>query len=178
LIGDKRDSVAVTTTATDIDNNADGGSVLVALTGAWNGTVDFQTTVDGTNYFNIPYINRTELYPSPSIAQIDDISSTAKLYLLLGPISQFRISCSSATVGTLTVAWRTIQGPYIPINVFTTPDGDSLLNDTTDTLKVSLPSSTGVTGLNDLIGVLDALLVELRRSNRIGELTLGSEVAR
>jgi len=95
--------------APSIDFNADGGSVLVELTGAssWDGTVDFQTTPDGSTFYNIPYINRATITPTPTVAQISS-PSTATIYLLLGPLSQVRIAVGAGTTGTLTVVWRTI----------------------------------------------------------------------
>jgi len=96
--------------AVNKDFNADGGSVLVELTGAgsWDGTVDFQTTPDGATFFNIPYINRATITPTPTVAQISS-PSTAALYLLFGPLSQVRIACVTGTQGTLTVVYRTID---------------------------------------------------------------------
>jgi len=96
--------------AVNKDFNADGGSVLVELTGAgsWDGTVDFQTTPDGATFFNIPYISRSTITPTPTVAQISS-PSTAAIYLLLGPLSQVRIACATGTQGTLTVVFRTIQ---------------------------------------------------------------------
>lgn len=109
-IGEKRETFTVTTSAVDKDFNADGGSVLVELTGAggWDGTVDFQTTPDGSTFFNIPYINRATITPTPTVAQISS-PTTATLYLLLGPLSQVRIACGAGTTGTLTVVYRTIS---------------------------------------------------------------------
>jgi len=178
-IGDIRRTYTITTDAHTEDFNADGGSVLVALTStaAFVEPVDLQTTIDGTNYFNVSYIERTSLLPSPSISSIVP-TTTTKLYLMLGPLSQVRISCAGSTGGTLTVSYRTIQGLATPVNVFVTPDGDSLLNEVADTINVSIPTGTGLTGLDDLNTNLAAVLLELRRLARIGELMLGAEVMR
>lgn len=108
-VGDKRETFTCTTTAVNKDFNADGGAVLVELTGAssWDGTVDFQTTPDGATFYNVPYINRAVVAPTQSVAQISS-PSTATLYLILGPLSQVRIACGAGTTGTLTVVYRTI----------------------------------------------------------------------
>jgi len=112
-------STIVADASPDIDFNADGGSVLVEITGAssWNGTVDFQTTPDGSTFYNIPYINRTSLSPVPTVSQISS-PSTATLYMLLGPLSQTRIACGAGTTGNLTVVWRTIAGSNLNQPVF------------------------------------------------------------
>ena len=163
MIGDKRDTVAVTTTE-DIDFNADGGAVLVSVSG--NGSIDFQTTANGVTYLNIPYIDRTSLYPEPSIDTVVAQVAT-KLYLILGPLSQVRIACT----GVLTISWRTIQGGNI------LPSSNPL-NAALDSVMVSMSGDSRPVGLVELLTVLEALLVELRRISRIGELTLGQEVAR
>jgi len=104
-----RNTFSVTTTAANEDFNADGGSVLVEITGAssWDGTVDFQTTPDGATFFNVPYIRRDQIDVAPSVAQISS-PSTAVLYEVLGPLAQVRINCGAGTTGTLTVVYRTI----------------------------------------------------------------------
>jgi hypothetical protein len=110
-IGD-RDTVVVTTAATNIDFNANGGAVLVDLNiaSSWDGTVDFQATLDGTNRFNISYITLGTLTPAISISQLSSLS-TAR-YLLLGPLSQVRITVGAGTTGTLTAIWRTVPADW------------------------------------------------------------------
>ena len=168
MIGDKRDTVAVTA-AQNIDFNADGGSVLVQLTGSGE-TVDFQTTPDGSTYYNIPYIDRTELYPIPSIAQIS-APATAKIYLLLGPLSQVRIACGA---GTLSVVYRTIQSVNLSTNTLVSPEGDSLVNDVLDALDVSI---VGNITLRDLHERLDEHGRVLELIHRTLEFILGEEVS-
>ena len=114
--GEIRKTYTVTTTADTEDFNADGGSVLVELTGvsSWDGTVDFQTTPDGETFFNVQYIDRTSLAPALSVSQISS-PSTATLYLLVGPLSQVRINVGAGTVGTLTVVYRTVHGPIASV---------------------------------------------------------------
>ncbi len=104
-----RNTFTVTTTAKNEDFNADGGSVLVEITGAssWDGTVDFEATIDGVTFFNIPYVNRASLTPALSVAQISS-PTTATLYHLLGPLAQVRINCGAGTTGTLTVVYRVL----------------------------------------------------------------------
>jgi len=96
--------------APNIDFNADGGAVLVELTGAssWDGTVDFQSTPDGSTFYNIPYVSRNTITPAFSVTQISS-PSTAAIYLLLGPLSQVRIAVGVGSTGTLTIVWRTIS---------------------------------------------------------------------
>jgi len=116
-IGERRDTVAVTTTATNIDFQADGGSVLVnlAIASSWDGTVDFQGTIDGANYFNILYYTLSAINSAPSVAQLTSLA-TAR-YLLPGPLSQVRISCAAGTTGTLTATYRTIHNASYPNTV-------------------------------------------------------------
>jgi len=104
----ERKTTTVTTSASNIDFNADGYAVLVDLniTSSWDGTVDFQTTIDGSNYFNVPYITLATLSASPSVSQLTSLS-TAR-YLLLGPLTQTRISCSAGSTGTLIAVYRVV----------------------------------------------------------------------
>jgi hypothetical protein len=104
----ERKTTTVTTSASNIDFNADGYAVLVDLNiaSSWDGTVDFQTTIDGSNYFNVPYITLATLSASPSVSQLTSLS-TAR-YLLLGPLTQTRISCSAGSTGTLIAVYRVV----------------------------------------------------------------------
>lgn len=106
----ERGTTEVTTTAANIDFNADGGSVLVEITGAssWDGTVDFEATPDGVTFYNIPYVRRDQIDLAPSVAQISS-PSTAILYELMGPLHQIRINCGAGTTGTLTVVHRVMD---------------------------------------------------------------------
>tara|TARA_Y100000310_G_scaffold344641_1_gene458487 strand:- start:1189 stop:2397 length:1209 start_codon:yes stop_codon:yes gene_type:complete len=106
-LGDRL-TTAVTTTATNIDFNADGHSVIVDLNidSSWDGTVDFQTTIDGPNYFNIRYLTLGTLTPAESVSQLTSLS-TAR-YLLPGPLTQVRINCGAGTTGTLTAVYRVV----------------------------------------------------------------------
>jgi hypothetical protein len=107
--GDLRRSNVSVTSDQDIDFNANGNGVLVQLASSdYNGNVDFQTTIDGVTYHNIPYMERT----SPSLLhtkeQIRSYDSSPRLYLLRGPLSQVRIACAGRSAGTLTLAYRTV----------------------------------------------------------------------
>ena len=101
-------TTVVSTTAINIDFNADGYSVLVDLliASSWDGTVDLQGTIDGTNYFNLPYVTLGTLTPAWSIAQLTSLS-TAR-YLIPGPVTQIRINCGAGTTGTLTATYRVV----------------------------------------------------------------------
>tara|TARA_Y100000310_G_scaffold332795_1_gene409050 strand:+ start:2164 stop:3249 length:1086 start_codon:yes stop_codon:yes gene_type:complete len=112
--GDRVSSQDAGDDAPEIDFNADGGSALVELTGAsgWDGTVDFQTTPDGSTFFNIPYISRSTITPTPSVAQISS-PTTAAIYLLLGPLSQVRIAVGAGASGSVTVVYRTITSEFL-----------------------------------------------------------------
>ena len=136
----------------DIDFNADGGSVLVQLTGAssWDGTVDFQTTPDGATFYNIPYIIRSTITPTPTVAQISS-PSTAAIYMLLGPLSQVRLAVGAGTTGNLTVVWRTIQ---------------------LDILTVAhLAAGSNNIGDVDVLSVIDTILSKTRHPFAKGNLT-------
>lgn len=110
-MGDKRKSVAVTNDQ-NIVFNAGGAGVLVQLASdGYSGKVDFQTSVDGVIYYNIPYVDRVK---PGALATTDQIVpgglSTPRLYYLQGPLSQVRIKCSGLSAGELTVVYRTILG--------------------------------------------------------------------
>ena len=105
-----RDTNAFTSSssATNIDLQADGYSVLVDLNNAssWDSTVDFQATIDGSNYFNIPYLTLGSLSPAASVAQLSSPSTSR--YILPGPWTQVRIAVGSGSTGTLTVVYRVV----------------------------------------------------------------------
>lgn len=108
---EERLTVAVTN-AQNIDFNANGSAVLVQLSSdGYAGAVDFQTTVDGVTFYNIPYVPRLKPGALPITDQIipSQIASPS-LYYLQGPLSQVRIACSGRSAGTLTVVYRTIPG--------------------------------------------------------------------
>jgi len=107
MLGDRL-TTTVTTTATNIDLNADGHSVLVDLNiaSSWDGTVDFQATIDGSNYFNVPYLALGTITPAASVAQLTSLS-TAR-YLLPGPLTQVRLNCAAGSTGTLTAIYRVV----------------------------------------------------------------------
>ena len=106
---EERLTVAVTVDR-NIDFNANGSAVLVQLSSnGFSGVVDFQTTVDGVYFHNIPYIPRLKPGALPVLDQIKTFE-TPSLYYLPGPLSQVRIACSGVGGGTLTVVYRTIPG--------------------------------------------------------------------
>lgn len=60
-----------------------------------------------------------------------------------------------------------------------TDTGDTYYTtDGTNWIEVDATQAVSVVGIVELRGTMDALLVELRRTNRIGELMLGGEVPR
>lgn len=99
--------------AVAVDTNIDialesGNALIVALTGStFTGTVDLQSTVDGTNYANHPYRSQHTASPSRSVAQITDPGAYTER-VLLAPVSQARIKIVR-TGGTLTVHWREVR---------------------------------------------------------------------
>ena len=108
---EERKTVVVTDNE-NIDFNANGSAVLVQLqSDGYNGVVDFQTTVDGVTFYNIPYVSRVKPGALPTTAQITPSGiPSPTLYFLQGPLSQVRIACSGLSSGSLTVVYRTIPG--------------------------------------------------------------------
>ncbi len=109
MANEVRDNVSVTANQ-NINFNAQGAAVLVQLSSSdFSGLVDFQTTVDGSTFYNIPYIDRT-LPGAVAVTDQLEVFVEDKLYLLLGPLSQVRIAVTEYGAGTLPVVWRTIVG--------------------------------------------------------------------
>ena len=96
----------------DFKMSGAGNAVLVMLKGNSTPTVtvDFQCSIDGANWFAAPYAgdNFVDLTPTRISTQISD-PTTATLYLVLPPISQFRISLGAISVGTLDVVIREVM---------------------------------------------------------------------
>jgi hypothetical protein len=76
------------------------GTVSVQITGTWVGTISFDATIDGTNYFAIPLINQaTETMATTTTANA----------VFTGDVSGyriFRVRMSAYTSGTAVVAVR------------------------------------------------------------------------
>ncbi len=162
-------SPSSTVSSINKDFNANGGSVLVELTGSsFDGTVDFKTTPDGSTFYNIPYINRATITPTPTVAQISS-PSTAAIYMLLGPLSQVRIAVGAGTTGSLTVVYRTIESTDLQVAYLAagelkigavglqTASGDEVTDDTADAVKVTQVDSSGV-NMTDTVVVASRVL--------------------
>lgn len=93
----------------------EGNALLVQLTGtgAPDGTVDFQGTIDGLTYTNTPYVRKNSITAAKSVAQLSSIT-TATTYILLPPLTQVRIAVAALTSGTITVVYREIEY-YLPL---------------------------------------------------------------
>jgi len=112
----QRNTELAISSAKNIDINlVEGNAVLVQLTGnsTPDGTVDFQSTIDGVNYTNTPYIQPRVAAPSRSVAQLTSITTLTE-YLLVAPLTQVRIAFLANTTGTLDVVWREVLLPFDP----------------------------------------------------------------
>lgn len=86
-----------------------GNALLVSITGAtFTGNVDLQSTIDGENYANHPYIVYQTASPSKSVAQIAN-PSTVATYVMLAPLTQVRIKVSSVSAGSLKVQYTELN---------------------------------------------------------------------
>ena len=122
----KRNSELAISSAKNIDIGlGEGNAVLVQLTGnsTPNGTVDFQSTIDGATYTNTPYVQVRSITAAKSVAQLSSITTTTE-YVILPPVTQVRISFLANTTGTLDVVWREID--YSPPFDGAFADGDEL----------------------------------------------------
>jgi len=90
----------------------DDEAVLIEVTGnaSYDGTVDFQASVDGVAWTNTPYINIRSITASRSVAQLTP--STRTEYLVFPPLPKFRIEVTAACTGNLDAKWRTIKLPF------------------------------------------------------------------
>tara|TARA_R100000808_G_scaffold10489_1_gene27788 strand:+ start:6682 stop:7008 length:327 start_codon:yes stop_codon:yes gene_type:complete len=84
-----------------------GNAVLVQLKGTgFTGTVDFQSSVDGANWANHPYVQQHTASPSKSVAQISN-PSTATTYLITAPVANVRIN-TSVSAGSVAIVYREV----------------------------------------------------------------------
>ena len=67
-----------------------------------------QSTIDGENYANHPYIVYQTASPSKSVAQIAN-PSTVATYVMLAPLTQVRIKVSSVSAGSLKVQYTELN---------------------------------------------------------------------
>ena len=101
----------VLTASENIDGGLEqGNALLVQLTGTGTpvATVDFQSTVDGVTYNNTPYIEQASVTAAKSVAQLSSIT-TATTYIILPPITQFRIAVAWTSGTSLSVVMREIN---------------------------------------------------------------------
>ena len=88
-----------------------GNAVLVMLKGndTPDVTIDFEISIDGTNYFAAPYAadSFVDATPTRATTQITN-PTTAILYLVLPPIAQFRVKLGAITSGTLDVVLKEV----------------------------------------------------------------------
>lgn len=118
----QRNTELAITAAKNIDINLnEGNGLLVQLTGnsTPDGTVDFQGTIDGVTFTNIPYITYRTLASTPTVAQLTGIT-TVTTYLILPPVTQFRIAFLANTTGNLDVVWKEVE--------YNTPFSDAVVS--------------------------------------------------
>ena len=92
-----------------------GNTLLVQLTGSsFTGTVDFQSSMDGANFDNTPYVSKDSITAVKSVSQISN-PSTRTVYIVLAPQAQVRIAVA-VTSGSLEVYYREVD-TSIPTNL-------------------------------------------------------------
>lgn len=162
----KRDTVLTIDAATNIDIGlSEGNAVLVQLTGncSFDGTVDFESTVDGGTYTNTPYIQVRSASPSKSVAQITSFSSVTE-YLILPPVTQVRINVGAPCTGDLDVVWREVKydGPLADLTapLESTDAGVTQLATTTIDLEQAAASYNLFTGTSQDV-ILKSLVFQM-----------------
>ena len=111
-----RDSdLAITAAKSVVTSISQGNAVLVQLTGnsTPNGTVDFQSSLDGVTWTNTPYRAIRSVTAAKSVAQLSSITTLTE-YLIFPPLTQFRIEILALTSGNIDVVWREIKYPFDP----------------------------------------------------------------
>jgi hypothetical protein len=181
----KRNSELAISSAKNIDIGlGEGNAVLVQLTGnsTPNGTVDFQSTIDGATYTNTPYVQVRSITAAKSVAQLSSITTTTE-YVILPPVTQVRISFLANTTGTLDVVWREID--YSPPFDGAFADGDELsfggvstiFWETADAnanyLAIEVPDGSGSVDVPVVLAGIGLDGVDLGLFNGIDQPTLG-----
>lgn len=107
----ERGKQAIESASANIDLGiSEGNALLVQLDEdcCFDGTVDFQSSIDGATYTNTPYISSRAAAPSRSVSQLSSLSGTNE-YLILPPLTQVRIKVTYACAGSLSVVWREVE---------------------------------------------------------------------
>ena len=87
-----------------IDLNGQATISYDLRSGAFTGTVSFEATIDGTNYFAVPVIVQSTQAVVTSIAGAGAVATN--LLAAVAGYRRVRVRCSAYTSGTLTVAHR------------------------------------------------------------------------
>ncbi len=92
-----------------------GNALVVQLTGnnSFDGTVDLQTSTDGSNYVNHPYESLHVAAPTRSVSQLTSIS-TRTSYLLVPPAHSCRIKVTFVSTGDIDVSYQEVTLPFDP----------------------------------------------------------------
>ena len=96
LLNTLQDAAAATGDGTPLETNNYGGAGI-SLTGTFTGTVTWEGTVDGTNWFAVPATNRT------SGTAANTATATGIFFAALPGITKFRARISAYTSGNITV---------------------------------------------------------------------------
>lgn len=83
------------------------GAVCVQLAGTWTGTITFQATVDGTNYFTVG------LFPAATPnASVATAPTAVGAWADLMKFRAYRLNCTAAITGTVEAAISFLQGQF------------------------------------------------------------------
>jgi hypothetical protein len=82
----------------------------VQITGTWAGTVQFEGSIDGTNFFALGAFP-----PGSLLAPVTSATANGQWFLPCGGLNKVRVRCSAFTSGTIAVTVQGSGGAVVPL---------------------------------------------------------------
>ncbi len=115
-----------------------GSGAAIYVSGSYTGTLQFETSVDGTGYVSVT------AYPVPSGTGVTSTTSTGTWQVAIAAMQHLRVRCSAYTTGTAAVKVVGTQGTFVPpVSVGSVTITGSSETDLTEYLGTAL-DATGI----------------------------------
>ena len=99
LSSDRTATAAITSTQAATISTEGTAAVGISIRGTWTGQLNFEASIDGTNYFSV---NVTPIYPIS--APVNATSGNVSASVSVGGFNKFRVIGATVTSGSATVA--------------------------------------------------------------------------
>ena len=137
-------SLTATSQSASIATLNGAGSTSVQITGTWVGTVQFEGTVDGSNWFGVNAV------PIPSGAFAASATANGQWQIDTGGLSGVRVRCSAYTSGTIVVTIRASIGAALVGLDMPLPTGSNIIG------ALSANQSTNIAQMNGVAVTMGA----------------------